>query len=90
VETQPHPFHAALHPASASWLNLVERWFGELTHQEELQRGTHRSVRELNIRSWIQTWNDDTRVWCRAVSDKLAIVAMSRREESPTTARSTP
>ena len=41
-------------PTSSSWLNLVERWFGELT-TKKLQRGTHRSVRELNadIRAWI-------------------------------------
>ena len=34
-------------PTGASWLNLVERWFGELTRRK-LRRGTHRSVRELN------------------------------------------
>ena len=41
-------------PTSSSWLNLVERWFGELT-TKKLQRGTHRSVRALNadIRAWI-------------------------------------
>ncbi|MCA1699188.1 MAG: IS630 family transposase, partial [Actinobacteria bacterium] len=33
-------------PTGASWLNLVERWFGELTRRK-LKRGTHRSVREL-------------------------------------------
>src|SRR5919107_1295131 len=45
-------------PTSASWLNLVERWFGELT-SKLLRRGTHRSVRDLNadIRAWIDTWN---------------------------------
>lgn len=31
-------------PTSSSWLNLVERWFGELT-TKKLQRGTHRAVR---------------------------------------------
>lgn len=47
---------------SSSWLNLVERWFGELT-TKKLQRGTHRSVRELNndIRNWIATSNDNPR-----------------------------
>src|ERR1044072_6297434 len=47
-------------PTSSSWLNLVERWFGELT-TKKLQRRTHRSVRALNadIRAWIRTWNDD-------------------------------
>jgi transposase len=34
-------------PTGASWLNLVERWFAELTARK-LRRGVHRSVRELN------------------------------------------
>ncbi len=41
-----HPsFHLHFTPTSSSWLNLVERWFGELT-TKSLQRSTHRSVRE--------------------------------------------
>jgi hypothetical protein len=59
---------------SSSWLNLVERWFGELT-TKKLQRGTHRSVRALNadIRSWIATWNDDPRpyVWTKTADQIL-------------------
>ena len=61
-------------PTSSSWLNLVERWFGELT-TKKLQRGTHRSVRELNkdIRDWIGTWNDDPRpyVWTKTADQIL-------------------
>src|SRR5215218_416239 len=43
-------------PTGASWLNLVERWFAELTNRK-LRRGTHRSVGALNrdIRDWIET-----------------------------------
>src|SRR3954469_23297107 len=43
-------------PTGASWLNLVERWFAELTNRR-LKRGAHRSVCELNhdIRDWINT-----------------------------------
>ena len=42
-----HPrFHFHFTPTYSSWLNLVERWFGELT-TKWLRRGTHRSVREL-------------------------------------------
>src|SRR4051794_25885818 len=37
-------------PTSASWLNLVERWFAELT-QKQLRRGAHRSVHALNTDS---------------------------------------
>jgi transposase len=65
-------------PTSASWLNLVERWFGELT-TKRLQRGTHRSVRELNadIRAWIQTWNDNPRpyVWTKTAEQILESIA---------------
>jgi transposase len=55
-------------PTSSSWLNLVERWFAELT-SKKLRRGAHRSVRDLNtdIRAWIETWNDDPKpyVWTK-------------------------
>jgi transposase len=61
-------------PTSSSWLNLVERWFGELT-TKKLQRGTHRSVRALNadIRNWIQTWNANPRpyVWTKTADQIL-------------------
>ena len=43
-----HPrFHLHFTPTSSSWINLVERWFGELT-TKLLRRGAHRSVRALN------------------------------------------
>jgi hypothetical protein len=43
-------------PTSSSWLNLVERWFAELT-TKKLRHGIHTSVRQLNadIREWITT-----------------------------------
>ena len=65
-------------PTSSSWLNLVERWFGELT-TKKLQRGTHRSVRALNtdIRNWINTWNDNPRpyVWTKTADQILESIA---------------
>ena len=46
-----HPrFHLHFTPTYSSWLNLVERWFAELT-SKWLRRGTHRSVAELEQRS---------------------------------------
>ncbi|MCW3049010.1 MAG: endonuclease [Solirubrobacterales bacterium] len=70
-----HPrFVLPFTPTSASWLNLVERWFAELTTRK-LRRGTHRTVRELNtdIRAWIDTWNDDPRpyVWAKTADQIL-------------------
>jgi transposase len=42
-----HPrFTMHFTPTYSSWLNLVERWFAELTNKW-LRRGTHRSVKEL-------------------------------------------
>jgi transposase len=65
-------------PTSSSWLNLVERWFGELT-TKKLQRGTHRSVRALNkdIRDWIGTWNNNPKpyVWTKTADQILESIA---------------
>src|SRR3954449_1341362 len=65
-------------PTSASWLNLVERWFGELT-TKKLRRATHTSVRQLDtdIRAWIDTWNDNPRpyVWTKTADQILASIA---------------
>jgi len=64
-------------PTSASWLNLVERWFAELT-TKKLRRGTHTSVRQLNkdIRAWIDTWNNHPRpyVWTKSAEQILTSI----------------
>ena len=64
-------------PTSSSWLNLVERWFSELT-TKKLRRGTHTSVRQLNtdIRAWIDTWNDNPRpyVWTKTADQILTSI----------------
>ena len=42
-----HPrCHLHFIPTRSSWLNLVERWFGEIT-QRRIRRGTFRSVKGL-------------------------------------------
>ena len=64
-------------PTSSSWLNLVERWFSELT-TKKLRRGAHTSTRALNhdIRAWIETWNDDPRpyVWTKTADQILTSI----------------
>ena len=61
-------------PTYSSWLNLVERWFAELT-TKWLRRGSHRSVPELtaSIQSWIDTWNQDPKpfVWTKTADQIL-------------------
>jgi transposase len=74
-----HPrFHLHFTPTGSSWLNLVERWFGELTSRK-LRRGTHRSVRELNhdIRDWMEHWNENPHpyVWTKTAEQILDTLA---------------
>ncbi|MFF0815343.1 IS630 family transposase [Rhodococcus sp. NPDC003318] len=74
-----HPrFTVHFTPTSSSWMNLVERWFAELT-TKKLQRSAHRSVRQLNrdIRDWIETWNDNPRpyVWVKTADQILDSIA---------------
>jgi transposase len=65
-------------PTSSSWLNLVERWFSELT-TKLLRRGAHPSVRALNkdIRAWIENWNENPRpyVWTKPAEQILESIA---------------
>jgi transposase len=65
-------------PTSSSWLNLVERWFGELTNKK-LRRGAHHPVRDLNadIREWVNTWNENPRpfVWTKTADEILDSIA---------------
>ena len=74
-----HPrFHLHFTPTSSSWLNLVERWFAELTNRK-LRRSAHRSVTELetDIRKWINEWNKDPRpfVWTKTADEILETLA---------------
>lgn len=55
-----HPrFHCHFTPTYSSWINLVERFFAALTEQQ-LRRGTHRSVRALEqaIRDYLEIHNE--------------------------------
>jgi transposase len=74
-----HPrFVVHFTPTSSSWLNLVERWFSELT-TKKLKRGAHTSVRALNadIREWIETWNQNPRpyIWTKTADQILESIA---------------
>lgn len=74
-----HPrFHLHFTPTYSSWLNLVERWFAELTNRK-LRRSAHRSVRtlEADIKSWIEAWNQDPKpfVWTKTADEILEAVA---------------
>jgi transposase len=74
-----HPrFHLHFTPTYSSWMNLVERWFAELTNKW-LRRGTHRSTKELEsaITDWIDHWNDEPKpfVWHKSADEILDTLA---------------
>lgn len=74
-----HPrFHLHFIPTSSSWLNLVERWFRELT-DKRIRRGSFRSVPELiaAIIQYLDNHNQNPRVfvWTASVERILTKVA---------------
>jgi transposase len=73
---QRHPrFHLHFTPTSSSWLNLIERWFRELT-DKRIRRGTFRNVRSLidAIYDYLNNHNQNPRVfvWSAPVERILA------------------
>jgi transposase len=75
-------FHVHFTPTYGSWLNLVERWFAELTNKR-LRRGVFRSVKELQtaIREYIEVHNQDPKpfVWTRTAVQILESIARYAR-----------
>lgn len=71
-------FHVHFTPTSASWLNLVERWFALLT-ERQLRRGIHRSTKELKaaINHFIEHHNQQPRpfIWHKTADQILDSVA---------------
>lgn len=77
-----HPrFHLHFTPTSSSWLNLVERWFRELT-DKALRRGVFHSVPELiaKIQQYLDAHNNEPKpfVWTAKADDILAKVQRGR------------
>ena len=74
-------FHMHFTPTSASWLNMVERFFRDLSEQQ-LVRGVFRSVPELidTIDAYIKHHNRDPKpfIWTARASDILAKVVRAR------------
>ena len=74
-----HPrFHLHFVPTGSSWLNLVERWFAEIT-MKLIRRGVHRSVADLqaDITRWTEHWNKNPRpyVWTKTADQILESLA---------------
>jgi transposase-like protein/transposase len=78
-----HPrFHMHFVPTSSSWLNMIERWFRELT-DKQIRRGTFKSVADLiaAIQAYIQHHNQNPKpfVWTAKAED---IIAKYRRAKA--------
>ena len=74
-------FHLHFTPTSSSWLNLVERWFRDLT-ERNLRRGIFGSVPDLiaSIETYLEAHNNDPKpyVWTATAEDILAKVQRAR------------
>jgi transposase len=75
-------WHLHYTPTSSSWVNLIERWFKELT-DKRLRRGTFTSVADLTtaITTWAHHWNDDPKpfIWKATAEDIIAKVRRGRQ-----------
>lgn len=77
-----HPrFHIHFTPTSSSWMNMIERWFRDIT-QARIRNGSFRSVDKLEraIRDYIDHHNANpkTFVWTKKAADILEKVGRAR------------
>ena len=82
---QRHPrFIPHFIPTSASWLNLVERWFGELTGKR-IRRGVFVSVEDLKqaIEEFLAAWNAAPKPFVWTATVDAIMEKLSRRKLSP-------
>ena len=74
-------WHLHFTPTSSSWLNLIERWFKELT-DKRLRRGTFTSVADLTtaITTWAAHWNENPKpfIWKATAEDIIVKVRRGR------------
>jgi transposase len=78
-----HPrFVSHFVPTSSSWLNLVERWFGELT-RKRIRRGRFVSVADLRaaITEFLEAWNEQPKpfIWTATVESIQAKLSRCRQ-----------
>jgi transposase len=71
-------YHVHFTPTSASWVNLVERFFAQIS-ERWIKRNSHRSTHELeaSIKTYLATYNDDLKpfVWRKTADQIIASIA---------------
>jgi len=81
---QRHPrFHLHFTPTSSSWLNMVERWFRDLT-QQRLRRGSFKNVPSLiqAIQTYIENHNQNPHVFVWTASVQRIIEKIAKSKEA--------
>jgi len=79
-----HPrFHLHFIPTSSSWLNMVERWFGEIT-EKRLRRGTFVNVRSLvkAIKDYIHTHNQNPQAFVWTATPERIMAKITKCKEA--------
>jgi transposase/DNA-binding CsgD family transcriptional regulator len=76
-------FHLHFVPTSSSWLNMVERWFRELT-DKRIRRGTFRSVPELiaAIKEYLENHNQNPKVFTWTASVERIMTKVAKCKEA--------
>jgi transposase len=81
LETCPKRFVMHFIPTHSSWLNLVERWFAEITNKR-IRRGSFESVTELikAIKDYIKTWNKSGKyfTWTKKPDEIIAKIKKAK------------
>ena len=76
-------FHCHFTPTSASWLNMIERFFRDLS-ERCVRRGVFTSVKELDaaVKGYIEQHNQNPKpfIWTAKANDILAKVKRARRQ----------
>jgi transposase len=83
-----HPrFHLHFTPTSSSWLNLVERWFREIS-QKRIRRGSFTSVTELiaAIEDYLKTHNQAPKRFVWTKDADMILAKINRCKEASVTA----
>jgi len=76
-------FHLHFVPTGSSWLNMVERWFGEIT-RKRIRRGTFKSVRQLieAITDYVEHYNGDPVPFVWTKDADMIIAKINRCKEA--------
>ena len=81
---QRHPrFHLHFIPTSSSWLNLVERWFRDIT-DKRIRRGSFGSVPELiaAIKEYLANHNQNPRIFTWTASAERILAKVAKCKEA--------